>query len=394
MSKENATVQGPCSICGQPTARVYYRTRLTEPEAQRAKNGGYVPRYVWLCQRCEGKTRTVQDRLGEVAFYHDYTQDPDVSVPGQFALTSLSQGQKANSSMPTQPDVIAQYQDHLTRIGKSQHTIKAYIQDLEAFARWFEQTTGGELDPQAVDSRDIVEYRGYLLRGGAKPATINRRLIALRRFFAWAKQQGLTAGSPFEVLETVLVKEQKDTAPRWLDRNEQLALLRAVRKAGSRRDLAVIQTLLGTGLRISELADLKVSDLEISERSGWLHVRAGKGTKARDIPLDNSTRQTLLSYLEERQDVSEEALFLGQRGPLSEPGLNYLVTKYAYQAKLEDVTCHILRHTFAKNLVDAGTPLDQVAALLGHESLDTTRVYTRPSREDLVRAVRRAAGEL
>jgi len=89
-----------------------------------------------------------------------------------------------------------------------------------------------------------------------------------------------------------------------------------------------------------------------------------------------------------------EALFGGQRGPIGEPGINYLVKKYAYQARLEDVTCHTLRHTFGKNLVDAGTPLDQVAALLGHESLDTTKVYTRPNREDLVRAVRRAAGEL
>jgi integrase/recombinase XerC len=70
------------------------------------------------------------------------------------------------------------------------------------------------------------------------------------------------------------------------------------------------------------------------------------------------------------------------------------VGKYAYQAKLEDCTSHTLRHTFAKNLVDAGAPLDQVATLLGHESLDTTRVYTRPSKRDLEQAVRRAAGEL
>jgi site-specific recombinase XerD len=70
------------------------------------------------------------------------------------------------------------------------------------------------------------------------------------------------------------------------------------------------------------------------------------------------------------------------------------VKKYAYQARLEDVTAHILRHSFAKNLVDAGTPLDQVATLLGHESLDTTRIYTQPSERDLERAVQRAAGEL
>ena len=68
--------------------------------------------------------------------------------------------------------------------------------------------------------------------------------------------------------------------------------------------------------------------------------------------------------------------------------------KYAYQARLEGVTAHTLRHSFAKNLVDAGTPLDQVATLLGHESLDTTRIYTQPSERDLEPAVRRAAGEV
>jgi len=254
-----------------------------------------------------------------------------------------------------------QYQDHLLRVGRSPRTVKAYAHDLAIFARWFKQTTGEALHPRAVDPRDIREYKGYLVRKGLKPSTINRRLIALRRFFRWAKQEGLVGESPFDVLEKVLVKEQKDTAPRWLDRKEQLALLRAVRKGENKRDLAIIQTLLGTGLRISELAALKVSDLEISERKGWLYVRKGKGSKARDIPLDNKTRQVLSSYLEERPEDGAERLFSGQRGPLSEPGINYLVTKYAYQAKLENCTPHTLRHTFGKTLVEVKQPKGKTA---------------------------------
>jgi len=296
--------------------------------------------------------------------------------------------------MAAKKKVTDQYREHLTKVGKSPHTVRAYSHDLAAFTHWFEQTTGEDFGPQAVDSRDIQEYKGYLIQKGWKPATINRRLIGLYRFFRWTKHEGLVGNNPFEVLEQVLLKEQKDTAPRWLDRREQLALLRAVRKGESKRDLAVIQTLLGTGLRISELAALKVSDLELSERKGWLYVRKGKGSKARDIPLDNKTRQVLSSYLDERPKDGTERLFSGQRGPLSEAGINYLVTKYAYQAKLEDCTSHTLRHTFGKNLVDAGVPLDQGATLMGHESLDTTKVYTRPSKRDLERAVRRAAGEV
>jgi site-specific recombinase XerD len=296
--------------------------------------------------------------------------------------------------MVKKKSVTDQYREYLVRVGKSPHTVKAYSQDLTAFARWFEQTNGEDFSPRVIDPRDIQDYKGHLMVRGRAPATINRRLIALRGFFRWAKQEGLAGGNPFEIIEKVLVKQQQDTAPRWLDRKEQLALLRAVRKAESKRDLAIIQTLLGSGLRISELAALRVSDLEISERKTWLRVRQGKGSKARDIPLGKRTRRALLAYLEERQGDGSDRLFMGQRGPLSEAGINYLVNKYAYQARIEDCTSHTLRHTFAKSLVDTGTPLDQVATLLGHESLDTTRVYTRPSKEDLERAVRRAAGEM
>jgi site-specific recombinase XerD len=87
------------------------------------------------------------------------------------------------------------------------------------------------LTPRPLTPRDIQEVKGCLIQKGLNPATINRRLIALSRFFRWAKQEGLIGDNPFEVLEQVLLKEQKDTAPRWLDRKEQLALLRTVRRA-------------------------------------------------------------------------------------------------------------------------------------------------------------------
>jgi integrase/recombinase XerC len=253
-----------------------------------------------------------------------------------------------------------------------------------------------------VVSPDIVEYRGYLQRQGRKPATINRRLNALRKFFLWAKREQLANDTPFDILENVFVKVQKDVSPGWLDPNEQLALIRAVRDKGNRRDLAIIQTFLGTGLRLSELATLKLSDLEISERRGTLSVRSGKGVKQREIPLNKQVRAVLSAYLEEREQIEvdgldeeeRERVFFGQRGPLTERGLDQLVAKYAYQARLENCTAHTLRHSFAKNLVNAGTSLDEVDTLLGHESLNTTRIYTRPSRQDLERSVRRAAGEL
>jgi integrase/recombinase XerC len=291
-------------------------------------------------------------------------------------------------------DVIADYQEYLEQTGKSANTVKAYVHDVGAFASWFEQTTGDEFAPGIVDPREITDYRGHLLQRGSSPATVNRRLVSLRRFFLWARNRGMTGDTPFEMLERVRVKEQKDVAPRWLRHKEQLALLRAVRQGENERDLAIIQIMLGAGLRISEAAALKLSDIKLNDRSGWVYVRTGKGMKPRSIPLSAQVRKALQAYLKTRPDTDEDDLFLGQRGPLSEWGIHAIVKKYAYQARQDDVTAHTLRHSFAKNLVDAGTPLDQVAVLLGHESLDTTKVYTQPSQRDLERAVYNAAGEI
>jgi len=290
--------------------------------------------------------------------------------------------------------ILETYTKHLKTVGKSAHTVKAYAHDLGGFAHWFVQTTGEGFDPQAIGPRDISEYRSYLLTRGKKPATVNRRLVALQRFYKWAQKQGQVTNSPFEALEGIRVKQQQGIAPKWLDDHQQMALLRAVRKGKSNRDLAIIETLMKAGLRVSELIDLMLTDVELLERAGKVIVREGKGGKYREVPLSKEVRVALELYLQQRNEDGSGRLFLGQRGPLNVPGVQYLVAKYAYQARLQAVTPHTLRHTFGKNLVDAGVSLEQVAALLGHESLDTVMIYTKPSHGDLEKAVRKAAGEI
>lgn len=294
--------------------------------------------------------------------------------------------------MEETPPFLSDFDDYLQRIGRSNHTCRAYRTDLTDFFRWLALSTGDN-HPNAVDSRDIRDYRDFLRQRGKAVSTINRRLKALTTFFRWAVRTGLTAYSPFDDLERATIREGSKPMPAHLESREQQALLRRARASGNLRDVALLHVLLGTGLRIAEVAALNVSDVTLSARKGWLTVRGGKGNKARDIPLANKTRQALADYLAVREFDGGERLFLGQRGPLNPAGIHYLVKKYAYQARLPHCTAHTLRHTFAKNLVDAGVPLDQVAMLLGHESLDTTKIYTRPGRRDLERAVRMVDGE-
>jgi integrase/recombinase XerC len=293
------------------------------------------------------------------------------------------------------PNIVERYHTHLRDVGKSPHTVKAYVGDVQRFAKWWEQTSGDSFGPALVDSRDVQDYRGSLIQKQLKPATINRRLKAVQHFFKWASRTHQAHFNPFDILAQVYLKEQRNTAPQWLSRQEQLALLRAVRKAENLRDLAIVQTLLGSGLRVSELTALTLADVDLAERKGSVRVRSGKGMKARTIPLDQRTRQALAAYLAQRPDQPSH-LFLGQRGPLTDRAIEKLVEKYAYQAQLAHCTPHTLRHTYAKNLLDSAEKpgLEIVATLLGHASLETTRIYTLPSEKDLERAVRSAAGEL
>ena len=294
----------------------------------------------------------------------------------------------------TIPPLLENYVAELRRTGKSANTIKAYRIDLVEFSKWYCIRTNHDFNPSALDSQDVVDYRTFTLAQNLKSASINRRLTSIRKFFDWAVATKLIPANPLEAIHKLLVKDQnQQTAPKWLDRNQQLALLREVRKGKNLRDYAIFQTFLGTGLRISELAVLTLDDVEINERSGWVRVRSGKGTKSREIPLDLKTRQAIEEYKGVRPTSASNRLFLGQRGPTNPEGINYLVAEYARRAGL-DCTPHTLRHSYAKTLVDAGIPLDQVATLMGHESLDTTKIYTKPSRADLEQAVRKAAGEI
>lgn len=291
-------------------------------------------------------------------------------------------------------DVLENYHKYLQTVGLSRHTVKGYGSDLESFRRWFSETQGEKFEPANVTPRDLFDYKSFLLTvKDYQTATVNRHLSSISRFLKWAKSQGITETLPPEKLQ---VKVKQDWAPRSLDRNEQNTLMREVAKRGNRRDIALISLLLGTGLRSSEVADVKVDDVEILSRSaneekGWVHVRAGKGGAPRDIPLNSDVRKALRDYFEQLGGIEAGYLFSGQRGALTVKGISYIVRKYAYQARLEDCTVHTLRHTFAKNLIDASVSIDRVGLLLGHESLDTTRIYTKPTKADLEREVEKLA---
>src|SRR5215212_9828822 len=282
--------------------------------------------------------------------------------------------------------VVDRFLQDLARQETSPQTRRAYQLDLLDFASWLARTVGETFSPEAVTPTDVREYRGYLINVEKRqPATVNRRLAALRRFFVWAKATGLAKELPTDNVKGVASSPR---APHWLEKRDVDRLIRTVERHGNPRDLAIVLVLRHTGIRVSELSSLMLGDVETSERKGSLTVRSGKGGKFRVLPLNVDARRAIASYLEVRPTVTDDHLFIGQRGQgVSSRAVELLVTKYGRLAGLEDVTPHTLRHSFGKHALDAGADLVSVSALLGHQRLETTAIYTTPSRRDLEKVV-------
>ena len=286
----------------------------------------------------------------------------------------------------TPPDLVAFVAD-LRRQEVAAKTVASYQSDLTGFARWFTNSTGEEFTTAAVTPTDVRDYKAYLRTiRRRQAATVNWRLAALRRFFGWAKATGRIRELPTEGVTGV---PSAPRSPKSLTKREVDRLLREAEKAQNKRNLAILLLLRHTGIRVGELCNLRLGDVTTSERKGSLLVR-GKGDKDRVLPLNADVRQALDAYRAVRPTVSDDHLFIGQRGePLQPEAVQLIVRKYAQRAGLPGVTPHSLRHSFAKHVLDAGADLATVSRLLGHERLETTAIYTQPTTRDLDEAVRR-----
>ena len=293
-----------------------------------------------------------------------------------------------------------EFQAYLLAEDRSPLTISGYVGDVHLFAQWFEKQAKEPLTPVGLTNPAVRGYKQYLLEQANKPKTINRRLAALAAYTHWLEQAGYVQNARNPVQGVKAVREVA-LAPKWLDKKQRAALLRAVDKevedAVHRyprlrlmylRDAAIVKLILYAGLRVGEIIQLLKGDIILDERKGSVVVREGKGTKRREIPLNIRARKAILDYLRVRPEVESEYLFLGQRNEaVQSKTVQRAVIRFTEATDLKDVTPHTLRHTFAKSLIDSGVSLDKVATLLGHSNLNTTRIYTTPGVQDLEDAI-------
>jgi integrase/recombinase XerD len=280
---------------------------------------------------------------------------------------------------------------YLTTVkGFSNNTTEAYRNDLTQLTSYVAPKVGGSeehIDWTKVGRDTLLEYIASLKERQYAPTTIARKVAAFKSFFSYMAGEEMLGLDPTEGLSSPKVGR---SLPNPLTVEQVEALLEQPRRSNApeaRRSAAMLELLYATGMRVTELVSLDISDVNLEE--GYVRCR-GKGFKERIIPVYPEAIRALRIYIEEarpalRRRRDEQALFLNRRGDrLTRQGFWLILKNFARQAGIDvPITPHTLRHSFATHLLRGGAALRHVQELLGHASISTTQVYTRLANDQL-----------
>jgi len=267
--------------------------------------------------------------------------------------------------------------------GLSPNTLAAYRADLTALERWLDDQ---DIELPAAKRGDLLAFMAARVQGGARPRSTARQLSSFRRFFRYLVREGQLREDP---TAQIAMPKVGRSLPRSLTEEEVEALLAApaVGDPLGHRDRTMLEVLYATGLRVSELVNLKLAQVNLNQ--GVLRI-VGKGDRERMIPLGEEAMQWLQQFLQgprveillERQT---DYLFPTRRGDrMTRQAFWHIIKRYAKKASVaRELSPHTLRHAFATHLLNHGADLRVVQMLLGHSDLSTTQIYTHVARERL-----------
>ena len=289
--------------------------------------------------------------------------------------------EKAHSRLMTQttrPLTLTESLDQFIReLDKNPLTIQTYRTDVLQFTRYLAETDYTVTTAGQVERSHISEYVHYLKSNGRSGVTRARKLISLQVFFASLVKSGVIAHSPAAGID----RPKKEKRPKDVLRPDEYNRL-LVQAAANPRDYAMLQVFLQTGIRVSELVAIRLSDLDMEQKTLAIH---GKGEKEQVLPLEKKAMQALKSYLLVRPKAPDQHLFLTyQHTGFSIRGVRKLVDKYLRAASItKKISCHGLRRTCLTNKAARNMKAFAIHKLAGHERMETTRIYVQLGTEDL-----------
>lgn len=274
--------------------------------------------------------------------------------------------------------------------GLSNNSMQSYKEDLEIFLRTFP----GKKDTNDLSPSDLEEFAIAQGEEFRSSSTISRRLSCLYNFFRFLCSEGLMAG----IGEKIERPKQGKHLPTVISFEEVEALLEQpdIEKESGLRDKAMLEVMYASGLRVSELVALKLSEVSMSEQ--LITVKKGKGAKQRTVPISPYALEYLSKYIDgprkKNKGHRKAEIFLNLKGePISRIYFFQQVKKYAASAGIEkSISPHTLRHCFATHLLENGASLKAVSEMLGHAHLETTEIYTHVSSKRIMSAYSRYLG--
>jgi integrase/recombinase XerD len=283
-----------------------------------------------------------------------------------------------------QMDILADHFTHHLRVerGLAENTISSYSRDI---SRFFDFLDRKARSPVTVSQENLVDYIASL-RGALSPRSVARNLSSLKSFYRFLVSEGKVEVNPARRLNTPKLPKR---LPGVLSREEVERLLSQPESAHPRgqRDKAMLELLYATGLRVSELVGLKISNINLE--AGYVRT-LGKGSKERMVPMGGKAVEALKEYLADGRirllkQRKASSLFLNARGkPLSRQGFWKNIRQYGLKAGIgKEIKPHLLRHSFASHLLEYGADLRSVQIMLGHADISTTQIYTHVTRERL-----------
>ena len=271
---------------------------------------------------------------------------------------------------------LATFLNALTGKNRSAATIRAYATDISQFISFLHANNVSIHTPAEVEKIDVMEFLSALAKRELTGIARARKMSAIREYFRFLEGVGVITKSPTTGIETP--KREKNS--RQFLRSDEYTKMLSLAGANP-RDYAVLQVFLQTGIRVSELANLRIADIDFIKPS--ITVR-GKGSVEREIALEKKGIHALKSYLAIRPESISTRVFLNYQGePISERGIRKLVVKYRKEAGItKKASCHTLRHTFATYKAEKGVSAYQLQQWLGHANLNTTQIYVHLGKQN------------